>query len=273
MDNIEDSNPMNSEPSEQEEEFNHSDKMIGIFTEPIKTFEKIAEKPPKTIDWLLPAFLLFAVICITQVLINTNSGLHSQVVEIQMTKIQKNLDQAVKDGKISQGQAEEQLSAMQERMGTYGGLQIVFTILGVFIGGFIVFFIIAGIYYLFVKFLLKGDGNYQSVLVASGMTFYIAILGVIITTILTFAMGKFLADTSLASFLSSDKSTIAGFIFAKLDIFSIWGYIILSIGLAKLFKSASTAKYYATVFGIWILGSLLLFGIARAVPFLRYFGA
>ena len=247
--------------------------MIGVFTEPVLTFEKVAKFPLKTVDWLLPAFLLFLVICITQVVLNSNKAIHSQIVDKQMAKIEKGLDKAVAEGKMTADQRTQQLDTIQDRMENYGTLQIVFTFVGVFIGGFIMFFIINGVYYLFVKFALKGDGNYNSVLVASGLTFYIAIISVIIATILSFAFGRMVQDASVASFLDSDRSTIEGFIFAKLDVFAIWGYIVLSIGLAKLFKSASTTKYYITTFGIWILGGLLFFFLAKAIPFLAYFGA
>jgi len=131
----------------------------------------------------------------------------------------------------------------------------------------------SGIYFLFVKFALQGEGSYNSVLVASGLSCYIAIINMIIATILSFALSRMMQDASVASFLDSDRSTIVGFILAKLDVFAIWGYIVLSIGLAKLFKSSNTAKYYITTFGIWILGGLLFFFLAKAVPFLSNFGA
>jgi len=274
MDNFTETTSSTQQPEEQqsEEELSHSDKMIGIFTEPSKTFESIAKFPTKTIDWLLPVFLTFLIIVITQIAINSNKGLHSQIVDKQIAKVQKNLDKAVADGKLTQDQANEQLNTMQDRMENFGGLQIVIIVLGVFIGGFIVFFIMSGIYYLFIKFLVKGEGDYNSVLVASGMTFYIGLIQVIIATIFTFALGRFLPDTSLASFMDSDKLSFAGFIFSKLDIFAIWIYIVLSIGFAKMFKSQTTGKYYLTVFGIWIIGGLVLFFITKAVPFLAAFG-
>ena len=78
-------------------------------------------------------------------------------------------------------------------------------------------------------------------------------------------------DTSVAAFMDSDRMTYAGFFLAKLDVFSIWVYIVLAIGLAKMFKSQSTGKYYYTLFGIWIIGGLILFWIAQAVPFLSFF--
>jgi hypothetical protein len=273
MDNLTDtvSNPpVDNEP---EEELSHSDKMIGVFTEPASTFDKVAKFPLKTIDWLLPAFLLFLVICITQVVLNSNKAIHSQIVDKQMTQVQKGLDKAVADGKMTAEQRQQQLDTIQDRMENYGALQIIFTFVGVFIGGFIMFFIITGIYYLFVKFALKGEGNFNGVLVASGLVFYIGIINIIVATILSFAFGRMVQDASVASFLDSDRSTIIGFILAKLDVFAVWGYVVLSIGLAKLFKSSDTLKYYLTIFGIWILGGLLFFFLAKAVPFLKYFGA
>jgi hypothetical protein len=272
MDNFTDSTSNPPVDSQPEEELSHSDKMIGVLSEPASTFEKIAKFPLKTIDWLLPALIFFLVICVTQVVINSNKAIHSQIVDKQMEKIEKNFDQAVASGKMTAEEKTQQMDTIQDRMENYGALQIIFTFVGVFIGGFIVFFIINGFYFLFVKFLLKGDGNYTSVLVANGMPLYIAIINVILATILSLAFGRMLQDVSVASFLDSDRSTLIGFILAKLDIISIWVYIAFSIGLAKLFKSASTANYYLTVFGIWIFGGLLFFFLAKAVPFFSYFG-
>ena len=201
----------------------------------------------------------------------SNKEIHFQIVDKQMTKIQQNFNKLVSEGKITQEEADKQISTIQDRMQKFGPVQMIFTVLGIFIGGFIVFFIMCGIYYLFAKFLLKGDGNYSSVLVASGLTSYIVIVQVIIAAILAFVFGRLVGDTSVAAFLDSDKATIAGFIFSKLDIFSIWIYIVLSIGLAKMFKSKGMAPYFAVVFGIWIIGGLLLFLLANAVPFFSMF--
>jgi hypothetical protein len=273
MDNFTDSTSNTPVDNQLEEELSHSDKMIGVFTEPASTFDKIAKFPLKTIDWLLPAILFFLVICVTQVVINSNKAIHSQIVDKQMEKIEKNFDQAVASGKMTAEQKAQQLDTIQDRMENYGTLQIVFTFIGVFIGGFIVFFILNGVFYLFVKFALKGEGNYNSVLIANGLILYIGMINIILATIFTLAFGRMLQDVSVASFLDSDRSTLLGFILAKLDVLGIWAYIVFSIGLAKLFKSSSTTKYYITVFGIWILGGLLIFFLAKAIPFLSYFGA
>jgi len=82
---------------------------------------------------------------------------------------------------------------------------------------------------------------------------------------------RMLNDVSVASLMNSDKSTIIGFILSKLDILTIWAYIVFSIGLSKMFKSVSTGKYYAMVFGVWIIGTFILFILSKSIPFLQNF--
>jgi hypothetical protein len=93
----------------------------------------------------------------------------------------------------------------------------------------------------------------------------------VLAGILTMILGKMFTDTSVASFMGTDKMTIAGWFLSKIDPISIWAYVILSIAFAKMFKSESTGKYYALVFGIWLIGTFILFQLAQAVPFLQNF--
>ncbi len=275
MDNFTDSsaNPSQAGEVQLEPELGHSDKMIGIFSEPAKTYERISNYPTKTIDWFLPVLLMLVVVFITQLLLMNNKEIYFQMKQKQLDRMEKNINEMVKKGQLTQDQANDRMNAVQDQMDKGNTpIGMVLRAVGILIFGFVFFFIISGIYFLFAKFVLRGDGNYSSVLVASGLTAYIGIIQIILAAILAFVLGKPLMDTSIASFLDSDKSTYIGFILAKLDVFSIWSYIILSIGLAKMFKSKNTGKYYAAVFGIWIIGGLLLFWIAKAVPFLGMMG-
>ena len=86
-----------------------------------------------------------------------------------------------------------------------------------------------------------------------------------------FAFGKLFRDVSVASLMDMDKSTIVGWLLAKLDPFSIWIYFVLSIGLAKMFKSKNTMNYIVLVFSLWIIGGLIFFFLGQAFPFLRSF--
>jgi len=267
MDNLE----QTSEVNQPEEELTHTDKMTGIFTEPSVTFGKTAKFPVRTIDWLLPVLLLLFVVSLTQILVMTNEEIYFQARQKQEEQIKKTFDDMVKNGQMTQQQADQQMEVARERMEMgRGPVGWILQTAGILIVGFIVFFIVAFLYFLFAKFVLKGNGGYTSALVASGLTGYISIIHVIFAAILAMAMGKLMGDTSIASLAGIEKSDITGFLLGKVDPFSIWAYSVASIGLAKMFRSNSVAKYFILVFGVWILGSLLLWGIGKAVPFLGF---
>ena len=260
----------NLDQMSSEQELSHTDKMIGIITAPKETFEKIAKFPPKTMDWFIPVLVLCVVIALTQILVMTNPDIAYQAKQKQLEAIQKNFDDAVASGRMTQAQADEQISNIEERMASSGAITYVFQTVGIFIFVFVFFFILCGIYFLFSKFVLKGDGAYASVLVADGLVSYIVMIQIILAAILAFVFGRLMSDVSVASLTGTDKSTIVGWLLAKIDPFSIWAYFVLGIGLAKMFKSQSVEKYIIMVFGLWLVGGLLVWFIAKAVPFLSF---
>ena len=249
-------------------ELSHSDKMIGVFTEPSRTFSITSKFPPRTKDWVIPVLLLFFVAALIRIIALTNEEVYFETKKKEIEQIEK----MVESGMLSNEQGEEQINSVDQRLEFMNGpIGWVITIATTLIFGFIVFIIIVGIYFLLIKFLLKGDGTFSSALVANGLTAYISILQIIIAGILTMLLGKMFMDTSLASLMGSDKMTLTGWIFAKIDPISIWVYIVLSIGFARMFKSESTGKYYGLVFGVWLIGMFILFQLAQAIPFLQNF--
>ncbi len=264
----------NTDPSAGEapevEELSHTDKLVGVFAEPKTMFEKLSQFPPKTLDWFLPVILLLVVIALTRILVLNNDEIAYQTKQTMRQQMEQQMSERIKSGSITQENADNIIDRQIEF--SFSSIGQIIQAVSILIGGFIFFFIIAGIYFLLAKFLLKGEGKYSTVLVPNGLVAYISIVQILIATVLSFLMGKLLGDTSIASFTGADKATIAGFILGKLDIFSIWIYAVLSIGLAKMFKSESIGKYYIMVFGLWIVGGLILFALGQALPFLRGFG-
>src|ERR1039457_4761661 len=253
---------------QEEPELGHSDKIIGLFSEPAKTFEKMSQYSPKTIDWLLPITLLLIIVVLSRIIIMNNPDLAFQVKQQQKESMEKSLNTAVEKKQITEEQKEERLNQGMESMN-----KPIFQFLGyvgILVGGFIVFFIISGVYFLLTKFALKGQGTYAAALVANGMTSYIGIIQIILATILSYILGRLINDISLASLLNSDKTTITGYILSKLDVILIWSFLILSIAYAKLFKSLTTGKYYGMVFGIWIVWSIFSFWLCKVVPWLNF---
>ena len=248
-------------------ELSHSDKMIGVFSEPAKMFDLTSKFPPKHKDWVIPILILMVLIGITRSISMMNEEVFLEAKQKQVAAIEK----MVEGGTLTQDQGDQAIDRIDKQMEFMRGpIGWVINIVSTLIFGTLFFLIIAGIYFLFIKFLLKGEGTYVSTLVASGLVGYITIIEVIIAAILTMAFGKIVEETSLAALMGSDKTTIVGWLFGKIDPISIWAYIVLSIGFAKMFKSQSTGKYYALVFSLWLLGGLLFFFIAKAVPFLGF---
>ena len=248
-------------------ELSHSDKIIGVLTEPINTFTRTAHFPIRNQDWIIPILVLMIFIGITRSVVMLNEDVFLDAKQKQIERIEK----MIQEGTLTQERGEQALNNIDRQMNFMRGpVGWIINIVSVLVFGLIFFFIVAGIYFLFIKFLLKGEGTYASVLVANGLTAYITILQVFIAAILTMIFGTVVRDTSLAALLNSDRATLIGWLFAKIDPISIWAFIVLSIGFAKMFKSKSTGNYYGLVFGLWLIGGILIFYIAKAVPFLSF---
>lgn len=260
-------------PEEEEEyELSHTDKLVGIFTEPGTMFTKVAQFPAKASDWVIPVILFIIVVSLSTIIMQSNPQIKYSMMEKQITMIEEQFDEAVSSGQMTQEQADQQLEMIRERMEGGGAAMLIPQIIGIVIVTFLIFFVVSGVYLLFAKFVLKGDGSYSYAMIGYGLPFYIATLQVIIMVILAMILNKFLSDTSVGTFIDADKQEFVGFLLSKLDIFSIWFYAIVSIAYAKLFKSESTGKYFVMIFGLWIGFSIIFFFLAKAVPFLKWFG-
>lgn len=265
MDNNE---TFSTEQIQHENELSHSDKMIGVFTEPTKTFESITKFPIRSIDWVLPVIIIFILIGLMRSLamLNVDVMLQTKQKQIEM------FDKMLSEGKLTQEQADQAIEGIDKQMEFMRGpIGWIINVVSTLIFGFIFFFIIAGIYFLLIKFILKGEGSYQHVLVASGLTSYISMIQVLIGGILTFLLGKIVMDTSVANFIELEQGSIAKFFLSKVDPISIWAYSVLAIGLAKLNRAQNTTSYFILVFALWILGGLLFFFLGKAFPFLGGF--
>lgn len=259
-------------PVEPEEiEIGHADKLVGVFSEPGKTFTKMVKAGPKTTDWIIPILIVIVVAILSNIVMMSNPSIRLTLMEKQMTQIEKNFDDMVAKGQMTRAQADEQMDKIRDRMSESGmGTNIMISAISIIIFSFVSFFVISGVFFLFAKFALKGEGTYKDALSAYGLPHYIIVIQVIVMVILALSMNRFFSGTSAAEFMGVEKTTIAGFLLAKLDIFSIWFYSVISIGFAKMFKSEGNVKYFITIFALWIGFGFVLYLIAKAVPFLSF---
>lgn len=249
---------------EEDSQLTHTDKIVGVFSEPGNTFTKMAAAGAKTSDWLIPLILLIAVIVLSSVLMNTNPSIKLQMKQER----EKQTQELVEKGIITQEQADQQIEATEQFM--TGPFIIITTAISSTIFGFLFFFIISGLLMLFVKLILKGQGTYKDAMSAYGLPYYILVIQWIVIVIISLAMGKAFQSTGVAAFMDLEKGSFLNFALSKVDVFSIWFYAVISIGFAKMFRSPDTKKYYALIFSLWIVVSLIFYFIAKAVPFLSF---
>jgi hypothetical protein len=113
---------------------------------------------------------------------------------------------------------------------------------------------------------LKGDGSYSQAMTAMGLPLYISVLQSILLIIVGMLLGKMLTGLNPASLSGMDLKTLPGFLLSRLDVFSIWFYIVLGIAFAKMFKSDNVKKYVFASIGVWLVFMFIIFGLSKVSP-------
>ena len=257
----------------EEEELNHTDNLVGVITDPSSTFSEISKFPAKTVDWIVPLLIFILFVSLSTIIMQTNPQIKRAMIEKQMEAIEKNMDDAVKSGRMTQEQVDSQMESIRDRIAGGGMMMLIPQIVGIVIVTFIIFFAIAGYFFALSKFGLKGEGTFKDGMVAYSLPLYIAAIQVIINLILAMLMNKMVTDTSIATFIDADKTQLAGFLLSKVDPLSIWFYTVVGIGFAKMFKSDSIGKYVGMVLASWLIFSIAFYYLGKVVPLLNFAGA
>ena len=124
----------------KQEELSHTDKLTGVFTEPSVTFAEVAKYPPKTMDWLLPIFLLLVITSITMGLVMTNPAIKAQTKDKARADMEKSLSEKVSKGTITQSQASDQMEQGEKTLEYIGSpIGLVLQSVSILFIGFIIF--------------------------------------------------------------------------------------------------------------------------------------
>lgn len=243
-----------SEEFQQQSSFSESvrplpfiDKLTGIFVSPSEVFENIVKSRFTVIDWLLPIVILVVVSISSNLLKFSNETIRESFVVFQ----EQGIDKLVEEGRMS----EEQAEIAKERIREFGGVQQIFSSIGILVGVPITFLFIALVYFLLGKLFLKGDVEFMTIFSIYSLSSLITSVGVIVSTILSFLTGSFFASTSPAIFMdiSSGKAYILA---SKFEIFSLWQLFVFAIGMAKAFNRSNTSSFII-VFGAWAIWVIL----------------
>ena len=263
---MEDQHPVQPEqPTDETQELSHTDKIVGVITEPTNLFSKLAFLNTKVTDWLLPLFALIVVAIAATFIYMSNPEIKLEMQQQQEKAMREQFDKMVESGQMTREQADEQIDSTMEMMGGSGMMQV-FSSIGILVVMLVWFFVFTTIAFLIAKFAFKGDGGYSQAMTAMGLPLYISVLQSIILIIVGMLMGKMLTGLNPASLTGMDIKSLPGFLLSRLDVFSIWFYVVVGIAFAKMFKSDNVKKYIFTSIGVWLVFMFIVYGLGKVSP-------
>jgi len=66
--------------TEETGDFSHSDKMIGVFTEPTRMFSITSKFAPRHKDWVIPVLIFFIVVALIRIIAMTNKEVYFEAI-------------------------------------------------------------------------------------------------------------------------------------------------------------------------------------------------
>jgi len=253
------------DPKPEIEELSHTDKIVGVISEPGGLFSKLVFLPTKVSDWLFPLLALIIVSIIATFIYMSNPEIKYEMQQQQEKAMREQFDKMVESGQMTREQADEQLERSAQFVSNPVFMYL-FPSIGIIVMMLIWFFIFTTIGFLIARFALKGEGTYGQAMTAMGLPLYINVLQSVVLIIAGLLMGKIITGINPAAFMGIDVKTLPGFLLSRLDIFSIWFYAVVGISFAKMFKSDNTNKYIITSLVLWFVFMIIIFGLAKVSP-------
>lgn len=233
------------EELQDNEQLSTPEAMSGVITAPAETFETIANTPRKNY-WLIPMLIAVAIGLVTTFLFMQDTELTAVTMEKQKAKMREKFSESVKEGKMTQEQADKALEGMNPK----GTMFKVFGFGGAVLGPFIILLLLSVIYLIALK-ILKAQFEFTNVLNVVGMAFLIVAIGNLISMAISILKGN-ITTLGPAFFMNPETSGEKMYtLFSKTDLFSVWFYIVIAIGLSKIGR-ISIAKIAPVVFIVWI---------------------
>jgi hypothetical protein len=190
-------------------------RFIGIITAPRATYQSVVANP----KW----FGMLALVSVLMALI---------VGGFLLTKVGQ---EAWLDAATATGQVSEQQYQGMEKMAPFVGYITMFFFL---IGGPVVLAVISGILFAVFNAALGGDASFKQVFTVAVHAGPIGLLAQLFTVPLNYLRGTMSSSTNLGVLTQSmvDDSSFIAKLLSMIDIFIIWQLVVLSIGLAVLYR-------------------------------------
>ncbi len=227
-------------------------RVMNAFASPAEAFEGITTLQTKTSLWLVPMLISMLVAVVFAFVVSSSSTLKGQIIEVQKRAI----EERVAVGKMTQEQADRASQGM-ESMGmmfaVFGALYYVVILAAYYFLGTLILWLIG-------KFFLKASSDYSTFLAMYGTASWIAILGTIVSMLMTIGLDSIYArpNAGLAVFGNFDPMNTTHRLLSKIDLFSLWQTVVIGVGMSKLSNKPMGA-------GIGVAFALLVAWIAISV--------
>ncbi|MCI0448678.1 MAG: YIP1 family protein [Chlorobi bacterium] len=240
-------------PEPPPENITLGDALAGVFAEPGETFTSVKQSTKKNY-WVIPILIVMVVSILSTLLVMGDEELVSEIQTKQKKAMEERLDNAVKEGKMSREQADEQIEQAQKFMS--GSMMMIFGLIFSVVGVLVFFFLKGLIYWGGVK-IFKGAASYIDVLNVLGLSAIITAIQLVIDSVMAILMGKLLVNIGPVLLVNQDSVGMAMYAFlANFDLINIWYLIVVGIGLAKV-SALSSAKTISMVFVLWLIWVVL----------------
>ncbi len=155
------------EPPQEVEALTHTDKIVGVISEPSNLFSKLVFLPTKATDWLFPLLALIVVAIVSTFIYMSNPEIKYQMQQEQEKAMREQFDKMVENGQMSREQADEQLEQSSQFLSNPMFIYLIPSI-SVFVIMLLWFFVFTTLAFVLAKFVLKGDGTYGQAMTAMG---------------------------------------------------------------------------------------------------------
>jgi hypothetical protein len=202
------------------------ERLVGVIISPKETMEDLVNKPRVLFPFFIVAFgsLIFYLIRLPLYKEMINRSLELQLQE--------------SGSQFSSGQ-----SGFIQNVGIIGGL------IGTSIASLVIWLIVAFAFFLLIK-VFKGEGKFKQYLSILGYSYVINALYLMISLFVSYFSNNLFFDSSIASiveiFAPNLKGSLIYGVLRGIDLFGIWQYIVISLGMASLSKISKEKVYLIT---------------------------
>ncbi len=223
-------------------------KAAGVFYKPSRVFDSVMTSGVKFLDWFLPLVLVLVIAGVSSYVQLNTPALRMQIVEQREETITK----AEAKGEITADQAEQEREMVVDNISSASAFAVVLRIMTVTIVLLIEFFLVSLVWFLVGRFALNSSFDYAKGLAATGMSYWITGVGLIFAIVIAVLSSRLDGGVHLGMLFPMNSQSLAYSILSRLNLFTVWSLIIVSIGIGALSGKKKLAAG-VWVFGIWIV--------------------